>query len=426
MNYTKELLKDNKVKFVVTHTKEEFEHGIEHAYEHLKSKYKVQGFRDGKAPRKVIEKNYGEYVFYDEAINHEFSHAYSEILEKELDVEPIDSPSVNVLELQDCLKYEIIVEVKPEVKLGEYKNLTVEMNKPSVKKDEVEAELKLAQDKASRFVEVEREAKDGDTVNINFLGKVNGVAFDGGKAENYDLVLGSHSFIDGFEDQLVGMKKGEEKVITVTFPDDYMAENLKGKDATFDILVNSVKEKELPELNDEFAQNYSEFETLEDYKKDIKKHLLEEKKKEAKYEAENKLIDLITDNSTVEISNTLVERQIDEFIKDFEYRLMYQGLKLDDYLNHVGTTMIELRNSRREDALKTAKTKLVLEAIIKNENIDISKEEMEAKLKEMAEQRNIDVEEFKKGLNQQFFDRIFGQMITDKLLAFLTENNNLA
>lgn len=425
MKYTKELLEKNKVKFIVETTKEEWEHCLEHSFEHNKEKYSVQGFRKGKAPRSVIEKNYGEYVFYDDAINHSFSHNYTEILDKETDLEPIDHPSVNILDFNNGLKYEITVEVKPEVALGEYKNLEIKKDKTTVKAEEVETELKLAQDKAGRLVSVDRPIKEGDTATIDFSGSLNGVKFDGGTSQDYDLVIGSHSFIAGFEEQLVGMKKGETKTIEVTFPENYMEESLKGKPADFEVTIKEVREKELPELDDEFAKNYSEFETLDEYKKDIKKSLKEAKEKEATYKAENDLIDKVTDNATVEISETLIEKQIDEFIKDFEYRLMYQGLKLEDYLKHMNSTMKELRESRREDAIKTAKTKLVLEEIIKREKIEVTEQEVENKLKEMAESRNIKLEDFKKGLNEQFFNRIYGQMITDKLLAFLTENNKL-
>ena len=425
MEYTKELLEKNKVKFTVTITKEEWEHCLEHSYEHNKEKYNVQGFRKGKAPRNIIEKNYGQYVFYDDAINHALGHNYGEILDKENEVEPIASPSVNILSIENGLKYEIEVEVKPEVILGEYKNLEIKKEDTKVTKEEVETELKLAQDKACRLVSVEREVKEGDTTTIDFSGSVNGKKFDGGTAQDYDLVIGSHSFIDGFEDQMIGMKKGETKNIEVKFPENYMEPSLQGKPATFDVTVKEIREKELPTIDDEFAKNYSEFETLEEYKKDIEKTLKEGKDKDAEYKAENELIDLITDNATVEISDTLIESQIDDFIKDFEYRLMYQGLKLEDYLKHLNTTMKELRDSRREDAQRTAKTKLVLEEIIKRENISVSEEEMEKKLEDMAAQRNIKIEDFKKGINEDFFNRIYGQMITDKLLAFLTENNKL-
>lgn len=426
MKYTKELLEKNKVKFNVTINEEEWEHCLNHAYEHLKGKYTVQGFRKGKAPRSIIEKNYGEYVFYDEAINHAFGHNYSEILDKEPDVEPIDSPAVNIVDIKKGLKYEITVEVKPEVILGEYKNLEIAKEKCTVKKEEIESELKLAQDKAGRLVIVDREVKDGDTATIDFSGSVNGKKFDGGTSKDYDLVIGSHSFIDNFEEQLIGMKKGETKTITVTFPENYMEESLKGKPAEFEVTIKEVREKQLPELDDEFAKNYSEFESLEEYKADIKKTIKAEKEKQAHYKAENDLIDKITDLATVEIPDKLVERQIDEFIQDFSYRLMYQGLKLEDYLKHMNTSMEELRNSRREDAKKTAKTKLVLEEIIKREKLEVSEEEVDKKLEEMANQRNIKVEDFKKGLNEDFFNRIYGQMVTDKLLAFLTENNKIA
>jgi len=425
MKYTKELLEKNKVKFTVTINTEEWEHCLNHAYEHLKEKYTVQGFRKGKAPRNIIEKNYGEYVFYDEAINHAFGHNYSEILEKETEIEPVDSPAVNIIDVKNGLKYEITVEIKPEVILGEYKNIEIKKEIAKVTAEEVNAELKLNQDKAARMVVVDREIKDGDTATIDFSGSVNGKKFDGGTSENYDLVIGSHSFIDNFEEQLVGLKKGDTKIVKVTFPTNYMEESLKGKPADFEVTIKEVREKQLPTLDDEFAKNYSEFETLEEMKKDIKKNLKEEKEKQAKYKAENELIDKVTDNATVEISDTLIERQIDEFIKDFEYRLMYQGLKLDDYLKHMNSTMKELRDSRREDAVKTAKTKLVLEEIIKREKIEVTSEELEKKLEEMATSRNIKLEDFKKGLNEEFFNRIYGQMITDKLLDFLTKNNKI-
>ncbi len=426
MNYTKELLEKNQVKFVVTTTKEEWEHCLEHSYEHNKDKFTVQGFRKGKAPRHIIEKNYGEYVFFDDAINHAFGHNYSEILEKEKDVEPIASPSVNILDFKDGLKYEITVETKPEVVLGEYKNIEIKQEECKVSKEEIDAELELSRDKASRLIVVDREVKDKDTVTIDFCGSINGEKFSGGEAKDYDLVIGSHSFIDNFEEQLIGMKKGETKTITVTFPENYPHESLKGKPAQFEVTIKEVREKQLPELDDEFAKNYSEFDTLDEYKKDIEKALLAEKEKQAKYKAENELIDKITDNATVEVSDTLVEKQLDEYIQDFEYRLMYQGLKLDDYLKHMNTTMKELRDSRREDAKQTAKTKLVLEEIIKREKIEVTEEELDKKITEMSESRNVKPEDFKKGLSEEFFNRIYGQMVTDKLLDFLTQNNKIA
>lgn len=426
MKYTKELLEKNQVKFTVDIDKAEWEHCLDHAYEHLKEKYTVQGFRKGKAPRHIIEKNYGEYVFYDEAINHAFGHNYTEILEKENEIEPVDSPKVNILDVKNGLKYEISVEVKPEVILGEYKNLEIKKDECSVKPEEVETELKLAQEKASRLVVVDREVKMGDTATIDFVGFMDGKKFDGGEGKDYDLEIGSHSFIDNFEDQLVGMKKGDKKTITVKFPENYFEASLKNKPADFEVTIKEVREKQLPALDDEFAKNYSEFDSLEEYKKDIEKNLLAEKEKQAEYKAENELIDKITDLATVEVSNTIVEHQIDDFIKDFEYRLMYQRLKLDDYLKHMNMSMQQLRDSRKDDAQKTAKTKLVLEEIIKREKIEVSEEELNLKLQDMANQRNMKVEDLKKGLNEEFFNRIYGQMITDKLLAFLTQNNKIA
>jgi trigger factor len=426
MKYTKEVLKNKHIQFEVELDANEWEHTVSHAYEHEKGKYNIQGFRKGKAPRHLIEKMYGEAVFYDHALEHAFYDSYGEILQKEKDIEPIANPHLDVKKMDKTGVILVIdVEVKPEVKLGDYKGVTIEKETIKVSKDEIKAELMLAQDKASRLVEVEREIKVGDTVTFDFSGSVDGVKFDGGTAENFDLEIGSGQFIPGFEEQMVGLKKGEVKNLEVTFPENYHAENLKGKKSVFEVKIHTIREKQMPELNDELAQNMSEFNTLKEWEDSIKAELKAKKENDAKLQAESALIDKIVENAQVEAPEVMVEQQIDAFIKDFEYRLMYQGLKLDDYLTMMGTTKEDLRKDRREDAIKTVKTRLVLEQIIKQEKIDVSKEEFDAKIKELSTKANKSVKEYEKSLNEHQLEHIANDIVVNKLLDFLRANNNI-
>jgi trigger factor len=426
MKYTKEILKNKNVKFEVEIDKDEWAHIVDHAYEHEKGKYNIQGFRAGKAPKHLIEKMYGEGVFYEHALEHAFYDYYNEILEKETDLEPIGRPSLDVKKMdKDGAVLLIEVEVKPEVTLGEYKGLKIDKVESIVSNEEINAELMLAQDKASRLVEVEREIKTGDTVTFDFSGSVDGVKFEGGTAEKYDLEIGSGQFIPGFEEQMIGLKIGEEKALKVKFPENYHAENLKDKEAVFDVKIHAIREKQMPELNDELAQNMSEFNTLEEWKEDIKKTLKAKKDEQAKIEAENNLINKIVENATTETPESMIEEQISAFIKEFEYRLMYQGLKLDDYLKMMDLKLETLRADRREDAIKTVKTKLVLEEIIKKEKIEVTNEEFDAKLNELAAKENKSKKEFEKALTEARVDHILNGIMVDKLLNFLRQNNNI-
>ena len=420
---------NNQAEIKITLNKQEWDAYVEKAYQANKGKFNIQGFRKGNAPRSIIEKNYGEGVFYEDALDMAISDEYSACLMANQNLEVIDQPQVNVDKFdENGVVVTAVVPLLPEVKLGDYKGLTIEKYTEELNEAKVEKELNQARERAARFVEADEDAqaKMGDFATIDFTGSVNGVEFEGGKAEGYRLELGSKSFIDNFEEQIVGMKTGETKDIKVTFPEDYPAEDLKGKEAVFKIVLHKIENKELPELNDEFASNTSEFETLEEYKADIRKHIQESIDERAKRENENRLMEKAVENSTVEVPEVLVERQLDMFIRDFEMRLSYQGLKLADYLGYMKQTEKELRDSYREQATKTVKTRLVLEAIIKAEGLDVSEEELDAKLEETAKKYNKSLQEFKSNMNENNIAYIKNDILMDKLVDFLTKNNTLA
>ena len=311
-----------------------FDKACKDAYNKNKTKFNVQGFRKGKAPMSIVEKFYGEGVFFEDAVNTLFPDAF-EAAVKEHDLDTVARPEIDVEEIGKGKNLVIIadVAVKPEITLGEYKNLTVEKPDSEVSDEEVEKEIEAMREQNARFVTVEdREVKEKDMLLIDFNGKVDGVEFEGGQAENYSIIVGSNTFIPGFEEQLVGMKLNEEKDLSVKFPDEYHAENLAGKDAVFTVKVNEIKEKELPELDDEFAKDVSEFDTLEDLKADAKAKLQKTKDEYADRELENKLVKMAAENATVEIPEAMIDSQVENMVYDFEYQLKYQGLDLENYL----------------------------------------------------------------------------------------------
>lgn len=425
MEYTKEVLANKKLKLTIKISAEEWQNALQKAYEETKGQYRIQGFRAGKAPRKVIEREYGDTVFYDEALNQSFYKAYDEIIDKE-HLEVVGNPNVSVEKIETSgVTMIVTTAVYPEVTLGAYTGLTIEKEKVNVTAAEVNGALKDMQEKAGRMVATDRAAKNGDTLNIDFVGKKDGVAFDGGTAKKYDLVLGSGSFIPGFEDQLVGTKAGEEKQVVVTFPKDYPAEDLAGKECTFDVTIHEVREKILPELDDEFAKNVSEFDTLEEYKKSVKENIKKQKEQRAEQVAESKLLETIADNAVVDIPEEMVDEQADAFIHDFEHRLSHQGLSLDGYLQYMNTTVEELKKSRMEDARKTVKTRLVLDAILKKENITLEREEVEKAIEDHAKYNGMTVEEFKANVHDHVLNDIANGIVMNKLLDFLKKNNTL-
>lgn len=424
MNYQVEK-KEGSVKFTFTVSHDEWESEIEQTYLKTKGKYSVPGFRKGHATRKMIENFYGQSVFFDDAINNCVRKGYSKALDENEDIFPVDEPQVDIAKFDDKeLVFTVEVVVKPEVQLGKYTGIKLDKVEYTVKQSDVKAELERARERLSRNEEVsDRALKNGDTANIDYSGSVDGVKFVGGTAEKQDLVIGSKTFIPGFEEQLIGMNVGDSKDITVKFPEEYHAKDLAGKDAVFAVKLNSITVKVLPELNDAFAQEASKFDTLAEYKEDIKKTLTENAKSRAEAGNENNLIKAIVDDAKVEIPDAMIETQLDYIVQDFSYRLSYayRGMKFEDYLKYSGTTMEEFRKDRREEALNTVKTRLTLEAVIKAANIEVSQEDLEAKVKELADQTKKSVEEVKASGQLPY---IRNEILMTRTMDFLKENNS--
>ena len=424
MKYEVKKLENKNVALTIDLDHAEWEKLVEDSYNKNKGKYKVEGFRQGKAPRKMIEKMYGTEVFFEDAISEGFNNHYVEILDKETQIDPIDSPDLRVTKL-DKTGITIVAEipVKPEVKRGKYKGLKINVEPKAVTDEDVENELKRVQVQNTRLVEKDGEVVVGDVVNLDFKGSVNGEYFEGGTAEGFDLEIGSHTFIEGFEDQLVGTKAGDSKDVLVKFPENYQAENLAGKDAKFECKINAVKTKVLPEINDELASNVSEFETLEEYKAHIREHLGEHAKEDAKIKTENEILDKIVAGMTVEIPEVMIGRELDAMMQDMEYRLMYQGANLEAYAKYLGTTVEEIRNQRKDEAVKSVKIRLALQEILKNEKIEVLEKDVDEYVEKIATRANKSAAEYKKTMTEERLNYIKNEILMSKLLEFLLENN---
>lgn len=387
----------NMVKLVIEATAEEFEAGLNTAFNKNKNKISVPGFRKGKAPRKMVEKLYGTEIFYEDAANAIIPDAYAKAAD-ESELEIVSQPKINVVQIEagKPFIFEAVVAVKPEVELGQYKGVEVEKCDTEVTDADVEEELKKVQDQNSRTVSVEdRAVKDGDMTVIDFEGFIDGEAFEGGKGENYPLTIGSHSFIDTFEEQMIGMNIGEEKELNVTFPEDYHAENLKGKPATFKVTVKEIKEKQLPELDDDFAQDVSDFDTLAEYKDDLKKKIAERKESEAKAKKESEAIEKVVEAAKMDIPQAMIDTQVNRMLEDFAMRLQQQGLSVEQYFQYTGMTADKIMEEMKPEAVKRIKNSLVLEAVAKAENIEVSEEEFEAELQKMADMYKMEIEKIK-------------------------------
>lgn len=398
MSFKVEQLEEkNMVKLVIEASAEEFEAGLNAAYNKNKNKISVPGFRKGKAPRKMIEQLYGSQIFFEDAANEIIPDAYADAA-KESGLDIVSQPKVSIEQLEAGKPFIFAAEVavRPEVELGEYKGVEVTKADAEVTDADVEEELKKVQDQNSRTVSVEdRAVKDGDMTVIDFEGFIDGEAFDGGKGENYPLTIGSHSFIDTFEEQMIGMNIGEEKELNVTFPDDYHAENLKGKPATFKVTVKEIKEKQLPELDDDFAQDVSDFDTLAEYKDDLKKKIAERKESEAKAKKESEAIEKVVEAAKMDIPQAMIDTQVNRMLEDFAMRLQQQGLSVEQYFQYTGMTADKIMEEMKPEAVKRIKNSLVLEAVAKAENIEVSEEEFEAELQKMADMYKMEIEKIK-------------------------------
>lgn len=428
MKSTIEKKENNKVTLKIEIDAEKFEEGIQKAYIRNRAKFNIPGFRKGKAPRKIIEINYGKGVFYEDAVNILLPDAYDSAIEEQK-LEPVDRPKIDIEQIESGKPLIITAEVtvKPEVELGEYKGIEVEKVEYNVTEEDVMNELKMMQDKNARIIEAEdRPVKKGDILTIDYKGFIGDEQFEGGTAENQTLEIGSGRFIPGFEEQLIGKTKGEEVEINVKFPEEYHAKDLAGKEATFKVNIHEIKEKELPELDDEFAKDVSEVDTLDELKKEIKNKLEKTAKDNEKRENENRVIEKIVENSKVDIPKVMIENQINSELQEFSYRLKIQGIELNQYLELTNTKIEDLREQFREGAEKAVKTELVLEAISKKENIKETEEEIDKEIEEFAKQYGQEVDKFKANIRETDLEYIKMGIIRKKTIDFLVENAKLS
>ncbi len=419
---TVEKVEKNVVSFEFSVSAEEFEKAVEKAYRKNVGKINIQGFRKGKAPRQIIERYYGKEIFYEDAINIVLPDAYDKAIE-ENSIQPVDQPEIDLkgeISKEDGVTFTAKVTVKPEFEMGAYKGIeAAKVTHRTLKKD-VDAEIEKLRERNSRMVPVEdRAVQKDDIANIDFEGFADGTAFEGGKGENFDLTIGSGQFIPGFEDQLIGANIGDEIEVNVKFPEEYHAEELKGKDAVFQVKINGIKVKELPELDDEFAKDVSEFDTLEELQKSTKEKLAAANKERAQHETEENVINAVCDATEIDIPDAMIETQIQNMIRDFDMQMRYQGMDLQQYMQYTGTTMDMLKDQFREEAGKRVKTSLVLEKICELEGIDATDAEVEKEYNKTAESNGMKLEEVKKYISE---DDIKERIKGEKTVKFLVDN----
>ena len=397
MSLQVEKLENNTAKLTIEVEASKFDKAIQKAYQKNKNKFNIPGFRKGKVPYAMVEKMYGAAVFYEDAANELISGAYAQAAE-ESGLEIVARPEINVTQIEKGKPFifEAEVTTKPEVKLGQYKGIKVEKADVTVTDEEVAEELDKVKEQNARLVAADDKAvEDGDQTTIDFEGFVDGVAFEGGKGEDYPLTIGSHSFIDTFEEQLIGKKVGEEVEVNVTFPENYQAKELAGKPAMFKVTIKEIKVKEYPELDDDFAQDVSEFDTLDEYKEDIKKNLTEKKEKEAEAEKESKVIEAIVNDAEMDIPEKMVEAQAEQMLEEFAQNIAMQGISFEQYLQFTGATVDQMKEQVKPQAQARVESSLVLEAVVKAENIEATEEEVEEEIKEMAGRYNMEADKLK-------------------------------
>ena len=413
---------NNEVKLEFTVEAEKFDGAIKTVFNKNSKYFNIPGFRKGKAPYQIVEKTYGAQIFYEDAFNEVAGEAFEEGL-KENNIEAVSKPEVEIKQIEKGkdLIFTAVVQIKPEVTLGKYKGIQIKKVEYNVSDEDVNHELMHLAEKNARLVSVEdRPVESGDITVIDFEGFVDGVAFDGGKAENHELTIGSNTFIPGFEDQIIGMKPEEEKEIKVKFPEEYFSANLAGKDATFKVKLHEIKKKEMPEINDELAKDISEFDTIEELKNSIKEKQEEQNKTRAKYETEDEVIKAVCEEAKVEIPSGMIETETDHMVQDINTRLSYQGMNIDQYLKMMNKTMDEFRTEYKEQAETAVKSRLVLEAVGKEAGIEVKEEEISAKIKEMAENYGRKEEEVKD--NPELVKYVGDSLKTEKTIDFLVEN----
>ena len=424
MSLQVEKLEKNMAKLTIEVSPEELEGALQHAYLKNRKQITIPGFRKGKVPRQIIEKMYGPSFFYEDAVNELIPSAYEKAVD-ECELELVSRPEVSIVQIEKGKPFIFTAEVavKPEVTLGQYKGVEVEKASAEVTDEDVEKELKKTQEQNSRLVTVEdRPVADGDQVVIDFDGYVDGKRFDGGQSEDYPLTIGSHTFIDTFEDQLIGKNLGEECEVNVNFPQEYHAAELAGKPAVFKVKIKEIKYKELPELNDEFAGEVSEFETLDEYKADIRKKLTESKEKQAATENENRVVDAVVAGASMEIPEPMVDSQLDNMVSEYARNMQSHGISLEQYMQYTGMTVDKLKEQMRPQAMKRIQTRLVLEAVVKAENIEISDEKLDEELVKMAEAYKMEVDKLKEFMGDAEKQQMKDDMAVQEAVTFLAEN----
>ena len=423
MSFTVETLENNTAKFTITVDAAKFEDAIKKAYEKKKGDFSVPGFRKGKVPQNMVEKMYGAGVFYEEAANICMPEAYDEAA-TESGLEIVSRPEVDVTQIEKGKDFifTATVALKPEVELGEYKGIEVETTPVEVTDEDIEAEINKVREQNSRIVPVEdRAIEDGDIANINFEGFIDGVAFDGGKGEDYALTIGSHSFIDTFEEQLIGKNVGDNVDVNVTFPEQYQAAELAGKPATFKVEILSIKKKELPEVDEDFVQDISEFDTVEEYKEDVKKTITERKENAAKVEKENKIIEKIIEDSKMEIPDAMVDEQARMMVNEMAQNMQAQGFTIQQYMQMTGLSAETMAEQMKPQALKRIQSRLVLEAIAAAENIEISDENVDEQLQKMAENYQMEFETLKGYMGENEIKQMKSDLAVQKAVDLIVE-----
>ena len=424
MSLQVENLEKNMAKLTIEVPASEFEKALQSAYNKQKKSISVPGFRKGKVPRQMVEKMYGPEIFYEDAANELIPTAYEEEL-KNCDLEIVSRPTVDIVQIKKGENFIFTAEVavKPEVTLGEYKGMEVDKTSTRVTQKEVEAKIKEEAEKNARTVTVEgRPVQDGDEVILDFEGFVDGEAFEGGKGENYPLTIGSGSFIPGFEEQLVGAEAEKEVEVKVTFPEEYHAEELKGKDAVFKCTIHEIKEKQITEIDDEFAAEVSEFDTLDEYKADVKAKIKEQKENEGKQKKEDQAVEKAVANATMEIPEAMIDEQVRQMVNEFAQNMQYQGISFEQYCQITGMTLEKIQEETRPQAVKRIETRLVLEAIAKAENIEVTEERLDEEIKKMAESYNMEADKLKELMGEEEKKQMMEDIAVQDAVTFLVEN----